>query len=295
MKTLIGIPTWRRLEDKGLKLLDSIAKTADREYHLYLPVGDNSHACNANLCIKTAKSLGCRYVMLMDSDTYWQQSNWLSRLETCLDNHRDWNFLIQGDQFVDGATEPVYGDETQRTPYTTSAFMFFRTSDNILFDQDYLFTQSLEVDFIREYRRHELKTGILYSVGCIHERKADCDTARGHCFKRYQQRNEKLFNEKWGGCICHYEPTIEQWAARDKWRGIKDRTDIDNLEDFSQQFKTIEYYTNWDNPLLLNDIFYCKRKKISFVDYFGLELYKKIFGCSTDHMFECLRYIGYYS
>ena len=98
----------------------------------------------------------------------------------------------------------------------------------------------------------------LRSVVVHHNMKPHTNSARGDWYSRVKLRNEIIFSLKWGGAICHKEPTKEQWEARNKWEGVlfwnRDNPDqaIDNMEDISDQYKSMkEWYKSpvYDNTM----------------------------------------------
>lgn len=270
IQTLISIPAWKYLHNGITKLIESIKDTADRDFHLFIPISDSSQSFNANLSIDVAKRLDCKYLLLMDGDCWWEQENWLSSLEDIMDNSNEYGLLLQGDKHDLNCNNILYADESNNTPYTSLGYCFYRLSNNILWDTDFLFNQSSDVDWIREHRRQGIKTGVYYKVNCRHERAHYDDESRGGPYQKWKLRNERLFFMKWN-TICHQQEIDHN--HRNKWRGIYGCKDIDNLESYSHQYKSIKPY--FESTLFENDKQYIKRMGIKSVG-FGDDGYYKL-------------------
>lgn len=271
IRTLLAPICWRTIDDNALRLIDTIRKTVDTEYYLFVPTTDNSYSFQANQAIVIAKNLRLDFVCLFDSDTFIEQEHigWLQRFESCMDKNPDYGLILQGDQYIkDGSL--IFANELQSTPHTDFGYCVVRLATNILFDEDYLYYMSSDVDFIREHRRHGWKTGCLSSFVVRHERKP-YDNSRMPFYNKLKLRNEEVFNQKWGS-ICHNEFDL---GIRNKWRGIYGHSDIDNLKDVSNQHLSIKPY--FESTLFHNDCGFIKRNNLNCHDYYNANDYKQYY------------------
>jgi hypothetical protein len=262
IKTLIGIPIHKKLDDKAIRLLDSIYKYTSGDYRLYLPISDRSYSVQCNDCIKAAKDSGCDYLCLIDADAFFDEKSigWLQKLEAALDTNKDYGLLMWSNDFKPNCDEIQYGDESQQTPYIASILCFYRLSNNILLDEDYLYHQSADPDWTREHRRQKVLTGYLPSIHINH--LWDDNSNNNPYYECWKLRNEKVFKLKWN-TICHEQNWDEN--CRNKWRGVYGRTDINNLEDYTDQYKQIVPY--FQSTLFNNDCEYIKRNKLKAVGF----------------------------
>ena len=272
MKTLIGIPVYKKMDSNFVRLIASIKDYTEGEYFLYVPVSGRSHSVQVNDCIVTAKIMRADYLCVIDADAWFDEKSigWLQKYENCLTHNSDYGLLMWSNDYQPNNHSPQYADESQSTPYIASILWFYRISNNIWWDENYLYHQSSDVDFVREHRRHGIKTGYIPSVHINH--LWDHNPSTHQHYERWKRLNEQTFLEKWGTTCHSQEFEIDK---RNKFRGIYGRPELDLLIDVSDQHKQIVSYFD-ENPLFSNDIQYITKNNIPWDQYYDTQELQKL-------------------
>jgi len=215
MKIMIGIPTWKKNVDLLLKEIENSIKNSIHDIILYATCKNQSASKNRNLTILEAKKNNCDIIIQCDDDVKIFEHDWLDKLVEPLIKYKE-DIAIIAPQLVDdngnhtaqlGDNSGIWGKSfinndnlkialhTDKTGLNLicSACIAFFVSDNIIFDENYLFACFEDTDFSLSYIKQysNKKNMINLSSKIIHKNHGSW--RKGNKWNH----NRNYFNKKW--------------------------------------------------------------------------------------------------